>query len=130
MADQDRTTSFAKSVEGLHHEESALDRARALRDQFAHAQEQNNEKQKPREAEKPHGETEKSGSPMIRDDRPPMRLTPNGPMRTGPDRYASATKMGKEHDTADAKSEAARKAMEAFKARQGKSHDHDRDRER
>src|ERR1039458_4183741 len=28
----DRPTSAAKSVEGLHHEESALDRARALRE--------------------------------------------------------------------------------------------------
>src|ERR1017187_1178122 len=51
----DRPTSAAKSVEGLHHKESALDRARALRDRFTHAQEQNNEKQKPREAEKPGG---------------------------------------------------------------------------
>jgi hypothetical protein len=126
----DRPTSVAKSVEGLHHEESALDRARALRDQFAHAQEQNNEKQKPREAEKPQGETEKSGSQMIRDDKPLMRPTPNGPMRTGPDRYAAATKMGKDHDAADAKIEAARKLQEAFKARQGHSHDHERDRER
>jgi hypothetical protein len=51
-------------------------------------------------------------------------------MRTGGDRYASAMKMGKEHDTADAKTEAARKALETFKARQAKTHDHDRDRER
>jgi hypothetical protein len=126
----DRPTSVAKSVEGLHHEESALDRARALRDQFAHAQEQNNEKQKPREAEKPHGESEKSGSQMIRDDRPLMRPTPSGPMRATPDRYAAATKLGKEHDNADAKIEAARKLQESFKARQGKSHDHERDHER
>src|ERR1700687_653353 len=94
----DRPTSFAKSVEGLHHEESALDRARALRDQFKHAQEQNNEKQKPREAEKPQGETEKGGSQMIRDDRPVMRPTPSGPMRATPDRYAAAAKLAKEHD--------------------------------
>jgi hypothetical protein len=126
----DRPTSFAKSVEGLHHEESALDRARALRDQFKHAQEQNNEKQKPREAEKPQGETEKGGSQMVRNDRPGLHLTPNGPMRSTPDRYAAATKLGKEHDNEDAKIEAARKAQAAFKARQGKSHDHERDRER
>ena len=126
----DRPTSFAKSVEGLHHEESALDRARALRDQFKHAQEQNNEKQKPREAERPQGETEKGGSQMVRNDKPRPHLTPNGPMRTGPDRHASATKLGKEHDSADAKIEEARKAQAAFKARQGKSHDHERDRER
>lgn len=130
MADPERTTSFAKSVEGLHHEESALDRARALRDQFAHAQEQNNEKQKPREAEKPQGETEKSGSQMVKDDKPLMRPTPSGPMRATPDRYAAATKLWKEHDKAEAKIEAARKLQEAVKARQGKSHDHERDHER
>ena len=51
-------------------------------------------------------------------------------MRSAPDRYASATKLGKEHDNADAKLEMARKAQEAFKAHQGKSHDHERDRDR
>jgi len=131
MAEPERTTSFAKSVEGLHQEESALDRARALRDQFAHAQEQNNEKQKPREAERPQdGETEKSGSQMIKEDAPVLRPTPSGPMRQMPDRYAAATKLGKEHDSADARLEAAKKVQEAFKARQGKSHDHERDHER
>jgi hypothetical protein len=119
----DRPTSVAKSIEGLHQEESALDRARALRDQFTRAQEQNNERQKPREAEKPPGE----GSQMVRADRPAPFPSPSGPMRAAPDRYASATKLGKEHDTADAKIEAARKASEAFKARQGHSHDQERD---
>src|ERR1017187_7736847 len=38
-----------------------------LRDRFTHAQEQNNEKQKPREAEKPQ-DTEKSGSAMVSSD--------------------------------------------------------------
>jgi hypothetical protein len=127
----DRPTSFAKSVEGLHHEKSALDEARALRDDFNHAQKQNNQKQKPREAEKPQGETEKSGSPMIKDDRPRPQLTPNGPMRTGPDRYASKTKLNKEHRSADAKVEEARKLQQSLKAIQGKSdHNPDRDRER
>jgi hypothetical protein len=93
MAEPERTTSFAKSVEGLHKEESALDRARSLRDQFTHAQEQNNEKQKPREAEKPQGETEKSGSAMVKDDAPVLRPTPNGPMRQMADRQASAANV-------------------------------------
>ena len=128
MAEPERTTSFAKSVEGLHHEESALDRARALRDQFAHAQEQNNEKQKPREAEKPHGETEKSGSQMIRDDRPLMRPTPSGPMRA-PDRQAAYGRVAKERSAENRKIEAAELAQQ-FKARQGKGHDHERDHER
>src|SRR5713226_1750853 len=85
MAEHERTTSFAKNVEGLHKEESALDRAKSLRDQFTHAQEQNNEKQKPREAEKPQ-DTEKSGSQMVSTDAPVLRPTPNGPMRQMADR--------------------------------------------
>ena len=121
----DRPTSFAKSVEGLHHEESALDRARALRDQFARAQ-NDNQQQKERQTERPPG----AGSQMIRQDAPCLRPTPTGPMRAGPDRYAAATKLGKEHDKADAKIEAAKKAQEAFNARQGKTHDRERDRER
>ena len=133
MAEPERATSFAKSVEGLHHEESALDRARALRDQFAHAQEQNNEKQKPREAEKPQdgtqkGETEKSGSQMIREDAPGMRPTPSGPMRQ-PDRQAAYGRLAKERSAENRKIEAAKMAQE-FKARQQQTHDHERDRER
>ncbi|MGH6879016.1 MAG: hypothetical protein ACREHV_16780 [Rhizomicrobium sp.] len=121
----DRPTSVAKSVEGLHHEESALDRARALRDQFARAQ-NDNQQQKERETERPPAQ----GSQMIREDAPVLKPTPSGPMRQMADRQASAAKLGKEHDNADAKIEAARKTQEAFKARQGKSHDHDLDRDR
>ena len=121
----DRPTSFAKSVEGLHHDESALDRARALRDQFARAQ-NDNQQQKERQTERPPAE----GSQMVSQDAPVLRPTPSGPLRAGPDRYAAATKLGKEHDKADAKIEAAKKAQEAFKARQGKSHDRERDHER
>jgi hypothetical protein len=121
----DRPTSVAKSVEGLHHEESALDRARALREQFARAQ-NDNQQQKERQTERPPAE----GSQMVRQDAPVLRPTPSGPMRQMPDRQASAAKLGKEHDNADAKIEAARKAQETFKARQGKSHDHERDHER
>lgn len=127
----DRPTSFAKSVKGLHHEESALDEARALRDDFKKAQEQNNERQKPRQAEKPQGEGEKSGSQMVRNHRAAPHLTPNGPMRTGPDGYTYAIKLNKEHRRADAKVEEARKLQQDLKARQGKSdHNPDRDRER
>ena len=129
----ERTTSYAKSVEGLHHEESALDRARALRDQFAHAQEQNNEKQKPREAERPQdgtqkGETEKSGSQMVREDAPVLRPTPSGPMRQ-PDLQVARSKVAKEHDAAARKAEALKLAQQ-LRQQQQKSHDHDRDRER
>src|ERR1700730_11776676 len=90
MAEPERTTSFAKNIEGLHKEESALDRAPALRD----AQEQNNEK--PRESEQPQGETEKSGSQMVGTDAPVLRPTPNGPMRQMADRQASTARLSKE----------------------------------
>ncbi len=124
----ERTTSFAKSVEGLHHEESALDRARVLRDQFERAQEQDNEKQKPREAERPRDETEKSGSRTVKEDAPVLRPTPSGPMRQ-PDRQAAYGKLAKERSIEQRKIESAKIAHE-FKARQQKSHDHERDRER
>jgi hypothetical protein len=130
MAEPERTTSFAKSVEGLHKEESALDRARSLRDQFTHAQEQNNEKQKPREAEKPQGETEKSGSAMVKDDAPVLRPTPNGPMRQMADRQASAARLSKERTDSAQKLQQAQQMRDAFKERQQPSHDHGNDRER
>src|ERR1700681_3260739 len=120
----DRPTSVAKSVEGLHHEESALDRARALREQFQRAQ-NDNEQQKERQTEKPP-----VGSQMVKEDAPVLRPSPTGPMRQMPDRQAAAAKLGKEHDNAGARIEAAQKAQEAFRARQQQSHDHDRDRDR
>src|SRR5712692_1247262 len=94
----DRLTSFAKTVEGLHHEESALDTARALRDQFQRAQndnEQQKQSQKATEAEKPP-----AGSRMVQQDAPVLRPTPSGPMRQAPDRYAAAARLGRERDGA------------------------------
>jgi len=129
MAEPERTTSFAKSVEGLHKEESALDRARSLRDQFTHAQEQNNEKQKPREAEKPQ-DTEKSGSQMVSTDAPVLRPTPSGPMRQMADRQASAAKLSKERNDSAQKLQQAQQMRDAFKEQQQKAPDHGHDRER
>ena len=106
MAEPERTTSFAKSVEGLHKEESALDRARSLRDQFTHAQEQNNEKQKPREAEKPQGKPRSQARRWSGTDAPVLRPTPNGPMRQMADRQASAAKLSKERNDSRAKTSA------------------------
>src|SRR5207248_27025 len=124
----ERTTSFAKSVEGLHHEPSALDRAQQLRAQFAHAQEQSNEKQKPREAEKPP-EGEKTGSQMIREHAPLMHPAPSGPLRQAVDRQAAVARLSKERSSESQKNRAAEMAR-SFKAKQSKSHDHERDRER
>jgi hypothetical protein len=123
MAEPERTTSFAKSVEGLHHEESALDRALALRDQFARAQ-NDNQKQKETEAEKPP-----EGSKMVNQDAPVLRPTPSGPMRQMTDRQASSARLGKERGDAAMKNDAAKMAQQ-FRSRQGKSHDHEHDRER
>jgi hypothetical protein len=120
----DRPTSVAKSVEGLHQEESALDRARALRDQFARAQ-NDNQQQKERQTEQPP-----VGSRMVKEDAPALRPSPSGPMRQTPDRQAAVARIGKEHDNAAARIEAAQKAQEAFKARQQQTHDHERDRDR
>jgi hypothetical protein len=128
MAELEGTTSFAKSVEGPHKEESAIDRARSLRDQFTHAQEQNNEKQKPREAEKPQGETEKSGSQMVSTDAPVLRPTPSGSMRQMADRQASVAKLSKERADQSLKLQEAQQMRDAFNEHQQKSPDHDHDR--
>jgi hypothetical protein len=124
----ERPTSFAKSVEGLHHEPSALDQARALRDQFEKAQQEKADRQKPREAERPREETDKSGSQMVKTDAPVMRPTPTGPMRQ-PDRQVAYGKLAKERSIENKKNDAAKMAQE-FWERQQKSHDHDRDRGR
>jgi len=123
----DRPTSFAKSVEGLHKEESALDNAVVLRNQFAIAKEKTVEQQN----EKPQGETEKSGSQLVREDAPVLRPTPSGPMRAGPDRTASTAKLQKERMTEAQKLQEARKLLEIYRAQNpthGRSHDHDRER--
>ena len=119
----DRPTSAAKSVEGLHQEESALDRFLSLREQFARAQ-NDNQKQKETEAEKPP-----AGSQMIKEDAPALKPPPSGPMRQMSDRQAAYGKLAKERSAENKKIEAAKMAQE-FKARQNKSHDHERDRER
>jgi hypothetical protein len=121
----DRTTSFAKSIEGLVHPESALDRARRLKDQFVRAQ-NDNQPPKQRETEKPP-----VGSQMVKDDMPVLRPTPNGPLRQ-PDRQAAYGRLSQERAEANKNLAAARRAHEAFRTKQGqhKTHDNDRDRER
>jgi len=119
MAEPVRTTSFAKGLEGLHQETNAIDRARALRDQFVQSQE--------RASQQTQRETEKSGSQMIKQDAPVFRPAPSGPMRA-PDRQIRAAEFAKEHRVEDRKIEAAKVAHE-LKARQN-SQDKERDRER
>ena len=113
----ERSTSVSKNIEGLHHEENALDRTEPLKDMFTPAPEQDNELKVV-----PPGE----GSRMVQQDAPHLRPTPSGPMRDIPDRYAAATKLGKEHDEADQR---IRRAIEA-KARQRQEREKDQGRER
>ena len=129
MAEPERTTSFAKSVEGLHKEESALDRARSLRDQFTHAQEQNNEKQKPREAEKPQGETEKSGSAWSRKMRRSFARRRTAPCARWPTGRRRSPSCRRNAPTSAQKLQQAQQMRDAFKERQQKSPDHGHDRE-
>jgi len=114
--DNERSTSFSKNVEGLHHEKNALDKTSPLKDKFEAAKEQDNEPG-------PHLVDTGRGSDMVKEDAPHLRPTPSGPMRDIPDRYASATKLGKERDEAD---ERIRQAIEAKARQRGK----DKDRER
>jgi hypothetical protein len=115
--DNERSTSFSKDIEGLHSEEKAIDRETPLSDKFNPAPEQDN---KPTVL--PPGE----GSRMVQQDAPHLRPTPSGPMRDIPDRYASASKYGKEHDEADRR---IREAIEAkARQRQGREQDHERER--
>jgi hypothetical protein len=115
--DNERSTSFSKNIEGLHHEENALDHTPSVRDQFSPAPEQDNELKVVETGE---------GSRMVQEDAPVLRPTPSGPMRDIPDRYAAATKLGREQDEADKR---IREAIEA-KARQrhGREQDHERER--
>ena len=129
MADDGQVrTSHAKTQDGLVHQESPLDRARALKEQFNRAANQQ-EKQQSRETEQVKSGTQQ-GSQTIKEDAPVLKPTPSGPMRETPDRQAYAAKQQKEHERENAKLDAAKKAHEIFKARQGKSPDHERDRER
>jgi len=130
MADdqQDRATSFAKGLDGLAQKDSALDRARSLKEQFNRAA-THQEHQLSRETEQAKSGTQQ-GSQMVKEDAPVLKPTPSGPMRQIPDRQAYAAKLQKEHDSEAAKLETAKKAQETYNARHGKSHDHERDRER
>jgi hypothetical protein len=129
MADdkQDRATSLAKNVDGLVQQESALDRARSLKEQFDRAQNQQ-EHQKSRETEQAKGGAQQRS--MIKDDAPVLRPTPSGPMRDGPDRNAFNAKLQQERANEAQKLQEAEKLREALKARQQQDRDQERDRER
>jgi hypothetical protein len=129
MADdqQVRGTSAAKNVDGLAQQESVLDRARALKEQFNRAA-SHQEQQQSKETEQSQSGVQQAS--MTKEDAPVLRPTPTGPMRQGPDRAASTERLQKAHDSEAIKLEAARKALETIKSRQGNSHDLDRDRER
>lgn len=122
----ERTTSFAKSVEGLVHEESALDRARRVRDAF-NERNAGTEHQKQDEAERLQ-----SGSRTVQEDAPVLKPAPAGPLRHQPDSQAAYGRLAEERAEANQKLAAARRAHEAIKNREGqqRSRDPERDRER
>jgi hypothetical protein len=125
MADdqQDRTTSHAKSIDGLAEQESSLDRARALKAQFQQAQSQH------QQAEQTKGSAQR-GSQMVKADAPGPRPAPSGPIRAAVDKQAFDAKLQKERSAEAQKLESARKVQEILKSRQQPTQDHDRDRER
>jgi hypothetical protein len=116
----ERSTSFSKNLEGLHHEENALDKTSPLKDKFEPAKEQDNQRG-------PHPVEPERGSDMVKGDAPHLRPTPSGPMRDIPDRYAAASKLGKEHDDADSR---IRKAIEAKARQRGRERGQEKERER
>jgi hypothetical protein len=123
---QIRGTSAAKNVDGLTHQESALDRARALKEQFNRAA-SHQEQQQSKETEQSKGSAQQ-GSQMVKKDAPPTRPKPPSPM-LALDRQAAHGNVAKERSAEDRKIEAAKIAQQ-FRDRQGKSNDHDHDHER
>lgn len=119
----DRNTSFAKTVEGLTHPDSALDRARSLRDAFLQRQA---EPQYERQQERP----DDRGSQIIRDDAPALRPSPSGPMRWPADRQAARTRLADEYERENGKISAADLAHAFRQRQQSRGHDRDRDRDR
>jgi hypothetical protein len=117
----DRTTSFAKTVEGLTHPEGALDRAIRLRDAFLERQ---NEPQLERVQERP----DDRGSQLIRDDAPALRPSPSGPMRWPADRQAARTRLANEYERENEKISAADLAHDFRQGQPPRNHERDRER--
>jgi len=126
MADETkpRTTSHAKSVDGLARQETALDRALTLREHFNRAQAQ----QQAQQMEQTKSGEQQQGSGMVKRHAPQPRLTPKGPMRNLADRQVRGTAFQREHTAEAQKLENARKAAELLRTRQ--QNDRDRDQER
>lgn len=124
--DQERATSIAKSLDGLAQKDSALDRALKLKELYNRAANQQ-EHQQSKETEQAKSGTQQD-SQMIKDDALKLRPTPSGPMRQMTDEKIYAAKLQKERANEEAKIEAARKAQEAFKARQQQDRDQERER--
>ena len=108
------------------HEESALDRARALKEQFnqaAHNQQQSKQ-----------AEQSKTGaqqvSQMLKDDKPSPFPKPPSPQRDIPDQQKYNSNLQKETAAEQQKIENARKAQEAFQSRQQQDKDRDQERDR
>ena len=90
-----RTTSHAKSVEGLYQPENALDRARALKQDFERAaRHDTNEKTLPQDRTSETPDTSRYAP------RPEPHLRPEGPARRAVDRQIDKQKRSKEAERA------------------------------
>jgi len=86
-----RTTSHAKSVEGLYQPENALDRARALKEDFERAaRHDTNEKTLPQDRTSETPDTSRYAP------RPEPHLRPDGPARRAVDRQIDKKERSKE----------------------------------
>ena len=119
----ERTTSFAKTIEGLTQPESALDRAIRLRDAFLDRYSQP-------EHERAQERGDERGSQLIREHAPALRPSPSGPMRAPADRQASRTRLANEYERENGKISAAELAHRWRQRQQQHGPERDRDRDR
>lgn len=110
-----RTTSLAKSVDGLAREESALDRALRLKEHFEQAKAaQAQSLQQEQAQQKTTGHV---ASRTIRKHAPRHNLNPPSPMRQGPDRQAYLEDHKKDVANENKKLERAKEALDRLNER-------------
>jgi hypothetical protein len=108
-----RTTSHAKTVDGLVHEESALDRARALKEEF------NRDKPAPehsRAREHDKDQQSEKAVDLAHSPRPEPHLRPEGPIRREVDRQIDKEKLEKLNQRAKELSKACKEDDERHKS--------------
>jgi hypothetical protein len=127
MADdqKDRLTSHAESVNGLVQQESPLDRALALKEQFQKAQ---NQHQQTHQAEQGKGGAQRGSEGKA--PAPGQHLRMRGPLGADVTKKEDKADLRKLDAAEKQKQQSARKAMEAFRSHQKSGPDHERDNEK